>query len=236
MTVDVLAVGAHPDDVELGVGGTLHRLIRDGYSVAILDLTRGEMGTRGDAETREQEARDAAHILGIEARLNAGLPDGALENTLDQRHRVIPFIRELRPTVILAPMANDRHPDHAEAQRILRDANFLAGLTRIDTDQEPHRAARLYFYPSHEGKGAPALVMDITDAFDVKLAAIRAYQSQFDTEYTDQQTYISTPEYWESITAKARYWGATAGFPYGEPLFAEGPVGVSTLPGLEMKL
>lgn len=234
MTVDVLAVGAHPDDVELGVGGTLHKLVRDGFDVAILDLTRGEMGTRGSPEEREREARDAARILGVAARANAGLPDGTLASLPEQREKIIPFIREYRPRVLLVPMGNDRHPDHEAAHRLAVDANYLAGLAKIDTDQEPYRAPRVYFYPAYAGGGIPALVVDVSDTYEVKTEAIRAYRSQFhNPEYEGRETYISRPEFWEAIHAKAAYWGARIDARYGEPLFAEGPVGVTVLPGLE---
>lgn len=234
MTVDVLAIGAHPDDVELGVGGIVHKLVRDGYELAILDLTRGEMGSRGTPEEREQEAREAAHILGVPSRGNAELPDGQLASTHEQRLKVIPFIRALRPRVLLVPMGNDRHPDHGAAHRLSVDANYLAGLAKIETGQEPHRAPRVYFYPAYAGGGSPALVVDVSESYEAKMEAIRAYKSQFhNPDYEGRQTYISRPEFWGAIEAKAAYWGARIDARYGEPLFTEGPVGVTALPGLE---
>jgi bacillithiol biosynthesis deacetylase BshB1 len=237
VTVDVLAAGAHPDDVELGIGGLVNRLVRDGYEVSILDLTRGEMGTRGTPEERAREALDAAHVLGVARRDNAGLPDGGLMDTPEQRLAVVPFIRELRPKVILAPMGNDRHPDHGAAHHLLVSANYMAGLGRIESEREPYRAPRMYFYPAYAGAGLPALIADVSDTFETKLEAIRAYRSQFfNPEYEGRPTYISTPEFWESIRAKAAYWGARIDVRYGEPLYTEGPVGIRSLPGLETEL
>lgn len=236
MTVDVLAVGAHPDDVELGVGGLLNKLVRDGHSVAILDLTRGEMGTRGTAEERANEAQEAARVLGVSQRVNAGLPDGQLVDLPELRQRIIPFIRELRPRIILAPMGNDRHPDHSAAHELLVSTNYLAGLGKVETGQEPYRCPRMYFYRAYVGGGMPVFVADISETFDTKLEAIRAHRSQFyNPDYPGRQTSISTPEFWESITAKAAYWGARINARYGEPLFSHEPVGIQTLPGLEKK-
>jgi bacillithiol biosynthesis deacetylase BshB1 len=233
VTVDVLAIGAHPDDVELGVGGTLNKLVLSGHTVAILDLTRGEMGSRGTPEERAQEAEDAARVLGVAVRENAGLPDGSLMSTPEMRLKVIPYIRRFRPRVLLVPMGNDRHPDHGAAHQIGVDANYLSGLAKIDTGEEPYRAPRVYFYPAYAGTGTPSLVIDISDTFENKLSAIRAYRSQFhNPEYQGHDTYISRPEFWEAIQSKAAYWGARIDARFGEPLFTEGPVGVSTLPGL----
>lgn len=237
MTVDVLAVGAHPDDVELGVGGLLHSLVCDGFSVAILDLTRGELATRGSVEEREQEARDAAHILGVSRRENVGLPDGRVQNLPEQRLKVVPFIRAFQPRILLAPMRGDRHPDHEAAHYLVRDANFMAGMAKIETDQEPHRAGRVYFFAAHGGEGTPAMIADISDSFDAKLASIAAYKSQFhNPSYEGQDTYISSPEFWESLRTKAAYWGWRVGARFGEPLFTDEPVGIDVLPGLEMRL
>lgn len=233
MSVDVLAIGAHPDDVELGLGGIIHKLTHAGQSVAILDLSKGELATRGSVEERQVEAAASAKILGANKRVNAGLPDGRIGNTHEQQRSVIPFIREFRPSVILAPMSDDRHPDHGAAHFLVRDANFFAGLRKVDTGQEPFRASRLYYYRVHAQSETPQLVVNVTDHFEFKLEAIRAYASQFhNPEYAGETTYISTPEFWESIRVKAAYWGSQIGAQYGEPLHADSPLGVETLPGL----
>ncbi|MBI5091812.1 MAG: bacillithiol biosynthesis deacetylase BshB1 [Candidatus Hydrogenedentes bacterium] len=234
MSVDVLAIGAHPDDVELGVGGLIHKLTQSGRSVAILDLTRGELATRGSIDERRSEALAAARILGALKRENAALPDGGITNTREQQLAVVRFIRSARPRIIVAPMSDDRHPDHGAAHVLTRDANFFAGLRKIDTGHEPYRAPRMYFYRVHAESSMPQLVVDISAHFGAKLEAVRAYASQFhNPAYDGEQTFISTPEFWESIRTKAAYWGAQIGVSYGEALHADSPVGIELLPGLE---
>jgi len=234
LAVDVMAVGAHPDDVELGAGGLLHKLARLGHRTAILDLTRGEMGSRGSVEERMAEAQAAAAILGVVRRANAGLPDSALSNTHEFRLRVIPFIRAFRPQIVLAPMDNDRHPDHSAAHHLVRDAAYFAGLTRIDTEQEPHRPPIIYFYHPYREEGMPSLIVDVSDDFEAKLEALRAHASQFfNPAYVGPETHISGKAFWESIQTRAAYWGSRIGASYGEAFYAEGSIGVGLLPGLE---
>lgn len=231
---DVLAVGAHPDDVELGIGGLVHKLTQRGYSVGILDLSRGEMGTGGTLEERAEEARRAAEILGVVSRENAGLPDGALANTTDQQRKVIPVLRAFRPKLLLAPMHTDRHPDHIAAHHLVRDANYFAGLSRIETGQEPYRASTVYYYhPYFEDAGAPQFIVDISEHFDAKVAALKAHASQFlNPDYDAQPTYVASEAFWESIRTRAAYWGHRVNVAYGEPLFADRPVGVDLPPVL----
>lgn len=233
--MDVLAIGAHPDDVELGVGALIHKLSVRGCKVGILDLTQGEMSTRGTPEERAEEARKAAQILKASVRENADLPDGALANTTEQQRRLITFLRSFRPMAIITHMDQDRHPDHTAAYYLVRDANFFSGLARIDTGQEPHRAARMYFYhPYIEDVSLPQLVVDVSDHFEAKLEALRAHASQFyHPDYPGAPTYISTPEFWETIRTRAAYWGHRVGVLYGEPLYYPGPIGVAYPPGLE---
>ena len=234
MNVDVLAIGAHPDDVELGVGGIIAKMTRQGFRVAILDLTQGELGTRGTAQERAGEAGEAARLLGVAVRQNAGLRDGFLQNDETQRSIVVRFVREFRPRLLLAPMSPDRHPDHAAAHELVRDANYLAGLKKLEAGGEPYRAPVAYFYHPYEGPGnAAALVVDVSDTFDEKLAALRAYASQFhNPNYQADATWIASREFWDSIAARARVWGARIGVQYGEPLYSLGPVGVGLPPGL----
>jgi len=233
-TVDVLAIGAHPDDVELACGGLLINLVRQGKRVAVLDLTRGEMGSRGDAEQRAKEAEAAAQIMGIHAREDADLPDSRLANTAEQQRAIIPFIRKYRPAIICALMAPDRHPDHGAAHALSRDANYYSGLSRIDTGQEPYRAPRIYyFYPYAELAGAPPCIVDVSDAFETKMKALQAYESQFhNPHYPGPATHISSEEFWEGIETRARYWGGRIGVTYGEPLYTDTPLCLTTLPGL----
>ncbi|HOZ49447.1 MAG TPA: bacillithiol biosynthesis deacetylase BshB1 [Candidatus Hydrogenedentes bacterium] len=235
MNVDVLAVGAHPDDVELGIGGLVHKLATAGYAVGILDLTRGEMSTRGSVEERVIEARAAGVCLGVAVRTCAGLPDGALANTTEQQRAVIPFLRMGRPRILMAPMADDRHPDHNAAHALVRDANYFAGLARIETGHEPYRAPRLYYYhPYFEDHAIPQFVVDISDHFAAKIAALRAHASQFhNPAYQGMPTFISSETFWNAIETRAAYWGARIGVRYGEPLCADGPLGIELPPGLE---
>jgi len=234
VTVDVLAVGAHPDDIELGVGGLIHKLTHRGVRVAALDLTRGEMSTRGAVEERAAEAARAAEILGVARRENAGLPDGALANTRDQQLRVISFLRRFRPRIVLATMEGDRHPDHRAAHALVRDASYFSGLVRIETDAPAYRPPIIYYYHPYYEDQQPPFIIDISDHFDAKLEALRAHESQFHNPgYAGQPTFISSEGFWESIRTRAAYWGSRINAVYGEPLYAPGPVGLDLPPGLE---
>ncbi len=235
MSVDVLAIGAHPDDVELGVGGTLLLMADQEYSVCILDLTQGEAGSRGTVKERMKEADKAAGLLDVEDRYNAELPDGGLANTTEQQRKLIPFIRALRPTVILCHRGNDRHPDHRVACDLVRDANFFAGLASIETDEGPYRAPYLYHYnPYFDDDAQPDIVMDVSEVFDDKLEALKAYKSQlFNAGYEGPETLVSSSEFWDAIRTRASYWGDRVGVDYGEPLYSDGPLALMTLPGLE---
>jgi N-acetylglucosamine malate deacetylase 1 len=232
---DILAVGAHPDDVEIGIGGILHKLSAAGYRVAILDLTRGEMGTRGTVEERAEEAAEAARILGAVARENAELPDGALANNTDQQRVIIPFIRKYRPQLLISPMTPDRHPDHIAAHGLVRDANFYAGLQRIETGQERYRIPKVLFYtPYYDFEISPHFVVDITGHLEAKLDALRAFKSQFhNPDHKGPATLISSKEFWNTITARAVYWGSRAGVIHAEPLYAQGLAALDLPPGLE---
>lgn len=234
MTVDVLAIGAHPDDVELGVGGILLKVAAQGGSFAILDLTRGEQASRGTAEERLVESAKAAAILGAATRQNAGLPDGGLENTREQQRAIIPFIRQFRPKIILAHMPTDRHPDHRVAHELTRDANFFSGLTSIVSDTAAYRAPHVYyFHPYYQDAVTPSIVIDVSDVFERKLEALRAHQSQFfNPHYEGPPTYISSAEFWDAIRHRAAYWGHRIGAAFGEPLYTDGPLGLAALPGL----
>jgi N-acetylglucosamine malate deacetylase 1 len=234
VSIDLLAVGAHPDDVELGVGGLIHKSATRGLGVAILDLTRGELATRGSVEERQAEAEEAARRLGVMKRVNAGLSDGCVANTDEQRQAVIQAIRLFRPKVILAPMRQDRHPDHDAAHGLVRDANFLAGLARIETDAPPHRAAHIYYYhPYDEDPGPAGLVIDISEHFEAKLDALRAYGSQFhNPTYEGRDTFVASAAFWDLIQVRAAYWGRRIGVDYGEPLYTAEPIGLDLPPGL----
>lgn len=235
MSVDILAIGAHPDDVDLGVGGTLLALADQGYSIAILDLTQGESASRGSVAERMKEADKAADILAVEDRYNAELPDGGLANTTEQQRKLIPFIRALRPMVILTHRAADRHPDHRAAHDLVRDANFFAGVASIATEEGPYRAPTLYYYnPYFDDATQPDMVMDVSEYFDQKIEALQAYHSQFfNPDYGGPDTLISSEGFWDSIRTRAAYWGNRIDSEYGEPLYVDAPIGIDTLPCLE---
>lgn len=234
MSVDVLAIGAHPDDVEAGAGGIVITLAHQGYRVAVLDLSRGELASRGSVAERDEETRQAARILGVAERLNAGLPDGGIANTPEQRAVVVRHIRHFQPRIILAPMNSDRHPDHNAAHDLVHDANFLAGLTQFDAPPPPNRADIVYGYRVHGASAVPEIVIDISEAFEQKMEAMAAYRSQFhNPDYDGPSTYVASKEFWDSVRARASYWGHRIGVEYGEPLFAPLPIGLTKPPGLK---
>ncbi len=234
MTVDLLAVGAHPDDVEIGIGGLLHKLAARGMRVGILDLTRGEMGTRGTVEERQAEGEEAAKRLGAVLRVCAELPDAGLANTAEQQRVIAPILRRLRPRTLFFPMRDDRHPDHEAAHFLVRDANFMAGLARLDVSGEPHRARTVYSFHPYLESAMPPLVVDISEHFEAKLEALRAHASQFfNPTYPGPQTYISSEAFWDSIRTRAAYWGSRINVAYGEALYGPQPLGLDLPPGLE---
>jgi len=235
--VDILVVGAHPDDAEVGMGGLIHKMASKGYSVGILDLTEGELASRGSPAERAQEAAAAAEILGVARRESAKLKDGKVANTNEQQKKLIPYLRSFRPKVLIAPMTDDRHPDHGATHELIRDANYFAGLRHMDPDaqREPHRVMRRYFYRVYGDPTPPQLVMDISEHMDAKMAALQQYKSQFyNPEYGGFPTYVSSPEFWDFVRTRAAYWGNRIGVRYGEPLYITRPLGIDTLPNLEM--
>jgi bacillithiol biosynthesis deacetylase BshB1 len=209
-TVEILAVGAHPDDVELGCGGTLAHLARLGRSVGLLDLTRGEAGTRGTPETRAAEAAEAARILGARFRDGLDLGDGNLCTDRAAELEVIAVIRRRRPRLVFAPLPNDRHPDHVRAGRLVTDAAFYAGLRSLETGLPPHRPQQVVYYPS-TFLAEPTFLVDVTGTLETKLAAVRAFRSQFfDPASKEPATFISSPEFLLGVTARARAFGRLA--------------------------
>ena len=230
---DLLVIGAHPDDVEVGVGGIVAKAAKAGKRVAILDLTMGELSSRGSVEERKAEAQAASNALGVAHRTNAQLPDGGIANCDAQRQKLISHLRELRASILLCPMHTDRHPDHDAAHFLVRDANYLAGLSRIDTGQQPHRATHVYYYRVYGESTPPSELIDISDAFETKLAALRAYKSQlFNPQYEGAATFVSSEAFWNSIRVRAEYWGARIGVKYAEPIYSDAPIALTTLPGL----
>jgi bacillithiol biosynthesis deacetylase BshB1 len=217
MRADVLAIGAHPDDVELRVGGTIHKLAARGRSVVICDLTRGELGTRGTAETRAVEAAAAAKVLGVADRLNLGLPDGGVADTAAARAALIEVVREVRPTVILCHYWEDLHPDHAAAGTLMRACLYPGGFAKYPARGEPYRPHGVLFYMAHV-PFVPAVIVDTTDHFEAKVAAIACYASQLhDPGSVERATRLARPSLLGDIEACDRSYGNLIERPYGEP-------------------
>jgi len=215
--LDALAFGTHPDDLELCCGGTLILLARRGYRVGAVDLTRGELGTRGSAEIRTQETAAANQYLNLCLRENLGIPDGNIEKSQENIRRVIQVIREHRPRLVLAPLWQERHYDHVHASALVSEAAFYSGLAKIDTGQEFFRPFRVLYYTGRIGF-RPSFVVDISESFEAKMQAVRAYRSQFHgSESREPETLISTPYALEVIETMARHYGAMIGARYGEP-------------------
>ena len=226
MKVDVLAIGAHPDDVELGCGGTISKLVAEGKVVAVLDLTRGELGTRGSAETRRLEAENGAKIMGVSTRENLDLPDGFLENIKEYQLKIVAAIRKYQPDIILANSIDDRHPDHAKACKLVSDSSFLSGLRKIETFlegnlQEVWRPKYIFNYIQWK-EVVPDFVIDISEYQEQKMKACMAYQSQFyDPNSTEPITPIATKDFQESLTYRAQNLGRLSGVAFAEGFTTE---------------
>jgi N-acetylglucosamine malate deacetylase 1 len=232
---DIAAFFAHPDDAELVAGGTLALEAGRGRRVALVDLTRGESGSRGTPETRAAEAAEAARILGASHRESLGLPDGGLADTVDQRNAAITALRRLRPRVVILPHTEQRHPDHAAAGRIVYAASFLAGLRNHRPDLGPAFRPRKLLYALATGEtmdGVPTFVVDITSTWDKKLAAILAFKSQF-TPASNESVAMPFDRFRENVELSARRHGQRIGVRYGEGFVTREPVAVSDLLSLE---
>jgi bacillithiol biosynthesis deacetylase BshB1 len=228
--VDVLAFGPHPDDVELGCGGTLLKLADQGYRCALVDLTRGEMSTRGTVETRAAEATAAAKVLGATARVNLGLPDGQVRNDHESRRKVVEVIRTYRPRLVFAPFYEDRHPDHYHASELVYEATFVAGLRRYETGQESYRPAQFVYYMRWQ-EFAPTFIVDITEQYERKMEAVWSYASQFKPpgrvgafagDAADPETRLTTPEYHWKLVHRMAYYGSLIQSRYGEAFLIRG--------------
>jgi len=217
MALDMLVVGPHPDDVELACGGTIITHTDKNYRVGIVDLTDAAMSTRGAPDTRAHEADTAANLMGVTERIRLGFKEGALECKVENLYPLVSVIRSTKPQVVLAPYWDDRHPDHGDTSRLVQNACFWAGVPKYGDNQHPHRPQRVLFYFLH-WMGPVSMVVDISNTFDRKLAAIRAYHSQFYARPGDSAfTYISRPEFLEKVINRARYYGGLIGAEYGEP-------------------
>lgn len=237
MKVDILAIGAHPDDVELGCGGTLAKLISEGKKVAIIDLTQGELGTRGTKETRKEEAEEAAKILGISARENLKMKDGFINNSEEYQMRIVKMIRKYQPEIVFANAIDDRHPDHAKASKLASDACFLAGLRKIETEldgaaQESWRPKHVFHYIQWKNI-KPEFVIDISSFMDKKIASCLAYKTQFyDPKSNEPMTPIATKDFQESLTYRAQDLGRLSGVEYAEGFTSEKLIALKNFEGI----
>jgi bacillithiol biosynthesis deacetylase BshB1 len=240
MKLFVLAIGVHPDDVELSASGTLINEVRKGNAAGVIDLTAGELGTRGTAETRAAEAALAATIMGLSVRENLGMRDGFFKNDEEHQMMVIRAIRKYQPEVLLANILDDRHPDHGRAGRLVVDAAFLAGLSKIETFDE-NGVPQKRWRPKHvlhyiqDRFYEPDLIVDITDVFEQRMEAIKAYGTQFHTNPDSSkgtQTYISSPDFLEALISRSRLMGKRIGVKFAEGFVTQKNIGIKSLQDL----
>ncbi len=234
MKLDILAFGAHPDDVELGAGATIAKEISLGKKVGIVDLTRGELGTRGSAEIRDVEATNAAKVLGVSVRENVGFADGFFTNDKEHQLEIIKMIRKYKPEIVLCNAIDDRHIDHGKGSKLVSDACFLSGLLKIETEvagkqQEKWRPKKVYHYIQWKNI-EPHFVVDVTGFMETKIDAVMAYSSQFyDPKSTEPQTPITSKNFTESIDYRARDLGRLIGVEHAEGFTTERYVAVENL-------
>ena len=225
--VDALFIGPHPDDIEICSGGLALSLRKQGYSTGGVDLTAGEMGTRGTPEQRREEAKRGAELLQLDFRECLGLKDGHIQNDEASRNLLIEVIRRHRPRLVVAPLPIDHHPDHSRAGQLVKEARFLAGCAKIGPDLPPWRPGRVLFYPSRE-IAVPSLVVDITDVYDEMVRAIQAHASQlYNPKSAEPLTSIASEQFLQAQEARNRFFGSQVGVRFGEPYVVEGPLAVS---------
>ncbi len=240
MNLDILVFGAHPDDAEIGMGGTIALLADNGFKVGVVDLTRGEMSTRGDVNTRKKEAKRASKILGLKLRDNLELPDGRLEVVDEYIKMVIWQIRKYKPKLVFAPYKNDRHPDHIAASNLVKTAVFHSGVGKYDTSdeneqQEPHRPVKLYYY-MQAFKFEPKFIVDISNYFDKKMKSVFAYKTQFyNPRSKEPNTFISDPKFTRYLESRSGFYGFQIGKDYGEPFYSEEEVELNLVEMLKRK-
>jgi bacillithiol biosynthesis deacetylase BshB1 len=229
--INVLAFGAHPDDCELTMGGTLALLKKNGYKTGVCDLSRGESGTYGSEAIRVEEKEKAGSILSLDARITLDIPDGRIWNTEGNRVKIIEVIRRFRPQIVFSFVADTRHPDHRHTGELVLECIFLAGLEKIATESAPFRPAAFIRFPELFPWHKPDFVVDISDVWEIKMAAIKAYASQFgDGSETPQEpplTFLKSNEFLELIEAKCRLAGGMIGAKYGEPFYTHRPLRVT---------
>jgi len=231
LKLDALFVASHPDDIEITSGGTAIKLINEGKKVGIVDLTQGELSTRGNLKTRKEETEKASKVMGIHFRTNLKMNDGNIENTKVNREKLIRVIRETKPTILFAPYPSDRHIDHINASNFIRESAFLSGLTKIKTGKlEAYRPQRVFYY-RHAYDFPISFIVDISDTFRQKMEAIECYSTQFfkpkSTSADEPETYISSQLFWKDLEARARFFGFKIGAEFGEPFYCYETIRVS---------
>lgn len=232
--VDVLAIAAHPDDVEQTCGGTLLKMGERGYRTAVLDLTAGDMGTRGSPERRLEEAQDAARLLGLTWRGNLGLPDARLENSLPARMTLAGEIRRLRPRVAILPYWEGRHPDHYHASRLAYEAIFAAGLKKLDDTLAPHRPFKI-LYSAQYANVTPSFVVDVTPYFERRMESLLAYRSQYGEHAEGAMLFPKEAEIRDRLAAIARYYGNLIGVKYGEAYVVKEMMSVDDIVAMDVR-
>ena len=235
MSVDILAIAAHRDDVELTCAGTLIKAAKQGRKTAVVDLTAGEMGTKGDAKSRAAEAERAATIMQLSARENLGLPDAGIVNTPETREAVARAIRKFKPRVVIAPARQGRHPDHRVTAELVRDACFVSGLAKVAPDLPKHRPLKVLHCISYrQDFEKPTFVVDVSDEFEQKLEAIRCFESQFGGATQAGEVYPNGESLYEAIRHYSAYYGSLIRTKYGEPFFTTETVRVDDVAALEV--
>ncbi|RYD56534.1 MAG: bacillithiol biosynthesis deacetylase BshB1 [Sphingobacteriales bacterium] len=238
MKLHILAIGVHPDDLELSAAGTLIKHARMGQQVGILDLTYGELGTRGSAELRKQEAQDAAKVMGLAVREGADMRDGFFVNDEAHQLKLVHYIRKYQPDIVIANALADRHPDHGRAGKLIADACFLAGLRKIETllhgqPQEAWRPTRV-FHMIQDRFAEPSFIVDVSDTHTTKMEAIKCYKSQFHDPNSDEpMTYIASEGFLNAIEARSSLLGKRIGAKYGEGFVSENVPGIADLDRLQ---
>lgn len=231
MKLHALFVASHPDDIEITCAGTAIKLIDEGKKVGIVDLTRGELSTRGNLKTRKAETEKASKVMGIHFRTNLNLKDGNIENNNANRLKLIKIIRQTKPDILFAPYPSDRHTDHINASNFIRESAFLSGLTEIKTGKlEAHRPQKTFFY-RHAYDFPISFIVDISDTYVRKMKSIECYSSQFykpkSTSADEPETYISSKLFWKDLESRARFFGFKIGAEFGEPFYCYEAIKVS---------
>ncbi len=238
MKLDVLAIGAHPDDVELGCSGTLINEVKKGKKVGIVDLTQGELGSRGTIEARYQEAADAAKIMGVQVRENLKMRDGFFKNDEAHQLQLIQILRKYQPDVVIGNVLDDRHPDHGRAGHLIYDSCFLAGLKQIQTkddngENQDKWRPRYFLQYIQDRFYEPDFIIDVSDVWMQRLEAVKAFKTQFLASKDDgEQTYISSPEFFDAITSRARLLGKRIGVQFAEGFISSKNIGIKSLDAL----